>query len=155
MVLNRYDSLANESKYQASPFDMETILLAIEEIYLMDKAAMKMLRNIMAISRSVNMYVLFTCQRPDNTVIDNVVKSLVSNRIVLKCEDKKNSLIALDSEEACALTNKGEGYYKVNGNMYHFQSYYLKDEIVSKIIKSNSKTINISTESKAQVDDTS
>lgn len=155
MVLDRYNKLANEGKYQASPFDMETILLVIEEISLMDKQTMKVLRNIMAISRAVNVYVLFTCQRPDNTVIDNVVKSLVSNRIVLKCEDKKNSLIALDSDEACTLTNKGEGYYKVNGNMYHFQSYYLKDEVVSEIIKSNSKSININIESEAQVDDTS
>lgn len=140
MVLDRYDKLANEGKYQASQFDMETILLVIEEISLMDKQTMKVLRNIMAISRAVNVYVLFTCQRVSNECIDNVVKSLVSNRIVLRVEDKKNSIIALDEEGGELLKGNGHGIFKNGYLKTEFQSYLIKDETLFEILKRNTKS---------------
>lgn len=139
LVLDRYNKLAEKDKYKASSFDMNTILLVIEEISLMDKATMKLLRNIMAISRAVNIFVLFTCQRVSNECIDNVVKSLVANRIVLRVEDKKNSIIALDEEGAELLNGNGHGIVKCNGYKTEFQSYFIKDEVLFEILNKNTK----------------
>ena len=139
LVLDRYNMLGEQGKYKASSFDMNTILLVIEEISLMDKATMKLLRNIMAISRAVNLFVLFTCQRVSNECIDNVVKSLVANRIVLRVEDKKNSIIALDEEGAELLKGNGHGMIKYNGYKTEFQSYFIKDEVLFDILKRNIK----------------
>lgn len=145
MVLDKYDRLMKQNKNQCSSYE-ETILLVIEEIALMDKATMKILRKLMSISRAVNVYVLFTCQRPSNEVLDNVVKSLVSNRIVLKVEDKKNSIIALDELNAELLRGNGHGIIKSNGYKLEFQGYYIKDNTLNEIIKANLKPNTITTD---------
>ena len=138
MVLDKYDRLMKENRYQCSSYE-ETILLVIEEVALMPKSDMKILRKLMSISRAVNVYVLFTCQRPSNECIDNVVKSLVANRIVLKVEDKKNSIIALDEVGAENLKGNGHGILKSNGYKLEFQGYFIKDNTLNEIIKVNSK----------------
>lgn len=146
LVLDKYEKLMKENRYQCSCYE-ETILLVIEEIALMPKSDMKILRKLMSISRATNTYVLFTCQRPSNECIDNVIKSLVSNRIVLKVEDKKNSIIALDEIGAENLKGNGNGILKNNGNKLEFQGYYIKDETLNEIIKANLKVKSkISTE---------
>lgn len=153
MVLDKYDKLMQQGKYQASPFD-ETIILVIEEISLMPKSDMKILRKIMSISRAVNLYVIYTLQRPSNEILDNVLKSLTANRIVLRVEDKKNSIIALDEENAENLKGNGHGILKTNGYKTEFQGYNIKDDTLFNIIKNNSKkeTIKVD-ENKAKVDD--
>lgn len=148
MVLEKYDKLMQQNKCQCSSYE-ETILLVIEEVALMPKSDMKILRKIMSISRAVNLYVIFTVQRPSNEVLDNVVKSLVANRIVLKTEDKKNSVIALDEIGAENLKGNGHGIIKSNGYKIEFQGYNIKDDTLFNIIKANARV-----KSKISIEDT-
>lgn len=138
LVLDRFDILASKCLTIADN-SMNSILVVCEEISLMSKTDMKILRKIMAISRAVKVYVLFTTQRPSNDTIDNTVKSLVSNRICLKTEDTKNSIIALDMQGCEQLKGKGHGYIKSNGYTTEFQSYYISDTVVNDIVSKCSK----------------
>ena len=132
LVLQRYEILESKGMTEAD-YKMSNIVCVIEEISLMPKKDMKVLRKIMAISRAVHIYVIFSTQRPSNEVLDNTVKSLVGNRICLKTDDSKNSVIALDKEGCELLKNRGQGFIKSNGYITEFQSYYISDEVVKDI----------------------
>lgn len=136
-VLNRYDYLASKGLIQAE-YTLKPIVCIIEEISLMDKQTMKILKKLMSISRAVKVYCIITLQRVSNDNLDNTIKSLVSNRLVLKVEDKKNSMIALDTEGAELLKGNGNGIYKTNGKMIEFQGYYISDEQVAEIVSKHS-----------------
>lgn len=114
-------------------------VLYIEEIVmlLMDskKQAMKLLKQLIAISRASGLYVFLTTQRPDYTVLDTIVKANINNRIVLKCEDVKNSVVALDSAGAENLRGNGHGIIKRGCNLEEFQGYFIADTEVKKLIK--------------------
>ena len=114
-------------------------VLYIEEIVmlLMDskKQAMKLLKQLIAISRASGLYVFLTTQRPDYTVLDTIVKANINNRIVLKCEDSKNSIVALDSAGAENLRGNGHGIIKRGCNLEEFQAYFITDTEVKKLIK--------------------
>jgi S-DNA-T family DNA segregation ATPase FtsK/SpoIIIE len=140
LVLDRFDILT-EKGLTIADNSMNPILVVCEEISLMSKTDMKILRKIMAISRAVKVYVLFTTQRPSHDILDNTVKSLVSNRICLKTEDTKNSIIALDSEGCEQLKGKGHGYIKSNGYITEFQSYFISDTLVNNIVAKHSKVV--------------
>ena len=129
LVLQRYEVLESKGLTEAN-YSMPNIVVVIEEISLMSKNDMKVLRKIAAISRAVHIYIILSIQRPDNTVLDNVLKSLISNRICLKTEDSKNSVIALDKEGCELLRGHGHGYIKSNGYISEFQAYYISDEVV-------------------------
>ena len=109
-------------------------VLYIEEIVmlLMDskKQAMKLLKQLIAISRASGLYVFLTTQRPDYTVLDTIVKANINNRIVLKCEDRKNSVVALDEEGAEKLRGNGHGFIKNGANVEEFQGYFISDNQV-------------------------
>lgn len=113
-------------------------VLYIEEIVMLledkNKSAMKLLKQLIAISRASGLYVFLTTQRPDNTIIDNVVKANINNRIVLKTEDKKNSVVALDEEGAEKLRGNGHGYLKNGSKIEEFQGYFITDEQVKEYI---------------------
>ena len=132
LVLHRYEMLDNKSLTEAD-YTMNNVLVVIEEISLMLKKDMKVLRKIMAISRAVKVFILFTTQRPSNECLDNVVKSLVGNRICLKTDDIKNSILALDTEGCELLKGKGHGYIKSDGYITEFQSYHISDTTVKDI----------------------
>lgn len=150
LVLKRYDDLAVSDETEVGP-NVPPIVCVIEEISLMPKADTKILRKIMAISRAVHIYIIFTTQRPSHEVLDNVIKSLVGNRICLKTDDVKNSIISLDSEGCELLRGHGHGYYKANGITTEIQCYYIKDETVKAIIKDHKKVSTSSTSTKAPV----
>lgn len=139
LVLARYDELA-EQGLTVAPLDMPPIVCIIEEISLMPRNDMKILRKIMAISRAVNVFIIFTTQRPSNEILDNVVKSLVANRICLKTDDRNNSMIALDSFGCEVLNGKGHGLFKCGGNVTEFQSYHITDTLVKDICYKRRKT---------------
>lgn len=140
LVLKRYDELESRGLTECDN-SYNSILCVIEEISLMPKADMKILRKIMAISRSAKVHILFTTQRPSNEVLDNIVKSLVGNRICLKTDDKKNSMISLDQEGCELLKGKGNGYLKSGGYIIEFQAYHIKNEQVKEIVAKHSKPI--------------
>lgn len=118
---------------------MKYQVLYIEEVVILledsKKKAMKLLKQLIAISRASGCYVFITTQRPSSDIIDNVVKANINNRIVFKVEDKKNSVIALDSEEAENLKGSGHGILKVGGNKSEFQSYFITDTQVKEYTK--------------------
>lgn len=113
-------------------------VLYVEEIVMLledkKKTAMKLLKQLIAISRASGCYVFLTTQRPSNDVIDNVVKANINNRIVLKCEDSKNSIVALDQAGAELLEGRGEGLLKRGCNIEKFRGYFVEDEEVKKYI---------------------
>lgn len=146
IVLKRYDDLAVSEETEVGP-NVPPIVCVIEEISLMPKGDSKILRKIMAISRAVKVFIIFTTQRPSNEVLDNVIKSLVGNRICLKTDDVKNSIISLDSEGCELLRGHGHGYYKANGITTEIQCYYIKDETVKTITKEHKRIQTSSNES--------
>ena len=113
-------------------------VLFVEEIVLLlmdpKKRAMRLLKQLTAISRASGLYVFLTTQRPDNTVIDNVVKANINNRICFKVEDTKNSIVALDKEGAELLPRAGRGLIKRGYKVEEFQGYYISDKQVKEII---------------------
>ena len=127
-----YNKLPNVKKLKYQVLFLEEIVLLLED---KKKSAMKLLKQLIAISRASGLYVFLTTQRPSNDVIDNVVKANINNRIVFKCEDSKNSIVALDQEGAENLGGKGEGYLKQGANLIHFRGYYITDDQVKEYIK--------------------
>ncbi|MBP3928645.1 MAG: DNA translocase FtsK [Peptostreptococcaceae bacterium] len=118
---------------------MKYQILFIEEAVILledsKKKAMKLLKQLIAISRASGCYVFLTTQRPSSDIIDNVVKANINNRIVFAVEDEKNSNICLDSPEAKDLKGKGHGILKVGPTKMEFQSYFISDSQVKEYTK--------------------
>ena len=139
-----YNKLPGVKKLKYQVLYIEEIVMLLED---KNKSAMKLLKQLIAISRASGCYVFLTTQRPSNDIIDNVVKANINNRIVLKCEDKKNSIVALDQEGAEELRGNGHGYIKNGSNVTEFQGYYISDEQTKEYIskyKSAPKTPTVS-----------
>lgn len=127
-----YNKLQDVKKLKYQVLFVEEIVLLLED---RSKKAMKLLKQLIAISRASGCYVFLTTQRPSNDVIDNVVKANINNRIVFKCEDSKNSIVALDKEGAENLRGKGNGYIKRGSDIQEFQSYFIEDKEVKELTK--------------------
>ena len=126
-----YNKLKGVKKLRYQVLYIEEIVMLLED---KNKSAMKLLKQLIAISRASGCYVFLTTQRPDNTVIDNVVKANINNRIVLKCEDRKNSVVALDEEGAEKLRGNGHGFIKNGSKIEEFQGYFITDSQVKEYI---------------------
>lgn len=126
-----YNKLKGVKKLKYQVLYIEEIVMLLED---KNKSAMKLLKQLIAISRASGCYVFLTTQRPDNTVIDNVVKANINNRIVLKCEDRKNSVVALDEEGAEKLRGNGHGFIKNGSKIEEFQGYFITDSQVKEYI---------------------
>ena len=109
----------------------------IEEFVMFseEKVGMKMLRKLASLSRASSQFIHLSCQRPDNTVIDNVFKANVGNRLCFRTEDSKNSMVILDREGAEKLKGNGNGIYKTGAKDIEFQGYNIQDEDIEKYIK--------------------
>lgn len=127
-----YNQLKGVKKLKYQVLYIEEMILLLED---KKKNAMKLLKQLMAISRASGLYVICTTQRPSSDIIDNVVKSLISNRIVFKVEDRKNSIICLDSEGAEKLEGQGHGILKVGATKTEFRGYYITDNQVKEYTK--------------------
>ena len=91
-----------------------------------NKRAIKKLKKLIAIGRSCGIFIVLTVQRPDCTILDSFIKSNINNRIVLKCMDSKNSIVALDTEGA-ELLNKGEVLIRVGSDLIKYKAYYIDE----------------------------
>ena len=131
-----YNKLPGVKKLKYQVLFIEEIVMLLED---KNKSAMKLLKQLIAISRASGCYVFLTTQRPSNDIVDNVVKANINNRIVLKCEDKKNSIIALDEEGAEKLRGNGHGYLKNGSNIQEFQGYFITDEQTKECINKHKK----------------
>ena len=100
-----------------------------------EKVGMKMLRKLASLSRASSQFIFLSCQRPDNTVIDNVFKANVGNRLCFRTEDSKNSVVILDRIGAENLRGKGHGIFKTGAKDIEFQGYNIQDEDIEKYIK--------------------
>ncbi len=127
-----YNKLQGAKKLKYQILFVEEIVLLLED---KRKNAMKLLKQLIAISRASGCYVFLTTQRPSNDVIDNVVKANINNRIVFKCEDSKNSIVALDQEGAEDLKGKGHGLIKRGSDIIEFKAFNISDEQVKDLTK--------------------
>ena len=127
-----YNKLHGVKKLKYQVLYLEEIVMLLED---KKKNAMKLLKQLIAISRASGLYIFLTTQRPSNDVIDNVVKANINNRIVFKCEDSKNSIVALDEEGAENLKGNGHGIIKRGSEKIEFKGYFISNEQVKKIIK--------------------
>ena len=127
-----YNKIPNVKKMKYQILFIEEAVILLEDS---KKKAMKLLKQLIAISRASGCYVFLTTQRPSSDIIDNVVKANINNRIVFAVEDEKNSIICLDSSEAKDLRGKGNGILKVGPNKVEFQSYFISDSQVKEYTK--------------------
>lgn len=127
-----YNKLPNVKKLKYQVLFVEEIVMLLED---KKKNAMRLLKQLIAISRASGLYIFLTTQRPSNDVIDNVVKANINNRIVFKCEDSKNSIVALDKEGAENLKGNGNGIIKRGSKLEEFQGYFITDTEVKKFIE--------------------
>ena len=127
-----YNKIPNVKKMKYQILFIEEAVILLEDS---KKKAMKLLKQLIAISRASGCYVFLTTQRPSSDIIDNVVKANINNRIVFAVEDEKNSIICLDSSEAKDLRGKGNGILKVGPNKVEFQSYFISDKQVKEYTK--------------------
>ena len=139
-----YNKLKGVKKLKYQVLYIEEIVMLLED---KNKSAMKLLKQLIAISRASGLYIFLTTQRPSNDVIDNVVKANINNRIVFKCEDSKNSVVALDEEGAEKLRGNGHGFIKNGANIEEFQGYFITDDQVKDYTlkyqnKGTSKSLN-------------
>ena len=127
-----YNKLPGIKKIKYQVLYLEEIVMLLEDP---KKRAMRLLKQLIAISRASGCYVFITTQRPSNDIIDNVVKANINNRIVFKTEDIKNSIVALDKEGAEQLQGKGHGLLKQGASITEFRGYNISDEDVKSFIK--------------------
>jgi len=115
---------------------LKNIIVFIEEFILLDdKATLKMLTKIAAISRAANIFLILTCQRFSQSEIPITLRSQIGNRIVHQVVDEANSTLILDSPGAEKIKIKGRAYYKSNSEIKEIQGYYITDEQVRQYTK--------------------
>lgn len=128
--LNEYNKKFPKNKLKKQFIFIEEFVMFSEE-----KVGMKMLRKLASLSRASSQFIFLSCQRPDNTVIDNVFKANVGNRLCFRTEDSKNSVVILDRIGAENLRGKGHGIFKTGAKDIEFQGYNIQDEDIEKYIK--------------------
>ena len=121
---------------------MKFKIVIIEEFtILMDysKEIFDVLTKSLAISRSVGCYYLTTSQRFDSKIIDSRIKANIDNRICFHTADAINSKLILDEGGAEKLNVKGRAFLSRAGEKVEFQSFYITDEDVQKVVNANLK----------------
>ena len=118
----------NKLKYQ---------FIFIEEFIVLSqhKNGIKMLNELISLSRAAGIFIYISCQRPDHTIISNIIKCNVGNKICFRTEDSKNSVIILDKEGGEKLEGCGHGLLKQGSKITEFRGYYISDEQVKEFIK--------------------
>ena len=119
---------------------MKFKIVVIEEFtILMDysKEIFDVLTKSLAISRSTGIYYIFTSQRFDSKIIDSRIKANIDNRICFHTADAINSKLILDEVGAEKLNTKGRAILNRGGEKVEFQSFYITDEDVQKVVNAN------------------
>ena len=117
-------------------------VVVIEEFtILMDysKEIFDVLTKSLAISRATGIYYIFTSQRFDSKIIDSRVKANIDNRICFHTADAINSKLILDEGGAEKLDIKGRAILNRAGEKVEFQSFYITDEDVQRVVNANFK----------------
>ena len=108
----------------------------IEEFIVLSqhKEGIKMLNELICLSRASSQFIYISCQRPDHTTVSPIIKSNVENKICFRTGDSKNSIIILDKEGAEKLEGCGHGLLKQGSKITEFRGYFITDEEVKKYI---------------------
>ena len=126
-------------KYNKRIGDADTLkykVIVIEEYAMLydNKRAIKKLKKLIAIGRSVGIFIILTVQRCSYDILDNFIKANISNRITLRTMDSKNSIIAID-EPGAELLNNGEVLMRVGSDLIKYKAYYLSTEKLKKMLE--------------------
>ena len=114
----------------------------IEEFMILlgeDKEIKETLIKLLAISRAVGIYFIFTSQRFDTKIIDPRIKANIDNRICFHTADGINSSVILDQTGAEKLNTKGRCLISLGGEIEEGQTPYVTEDDVQNAIKSHLK----------------
>ena len=114
----------------------------IEEFMILlgeDKGIKETLIKLLAISRAVGVYFIFTSQRFDSKIIDSRIKANIDNRICFHTADGINSSVILDQTGAEKLNTKGRCLISLGGEIEEGQTPYVTEDDVQNAIKSHLK----------------
>lgn len=153
-IKQEYKQLLAEGKTHSNPYGTVKVLI-VEELSIATKKALQLLAQIVAIGRACNYRVICTIQRADSNTMNSQLKSLLTNRICFKQIDEANSKLVIYSDKASNINTVGRGYYLRDSELIEFQAYYMALESINKIVKSNSKNININSKVEEKVADKS
>lgn len=128
--LEEYNKKFPNKKLKKQFIFIEEFIMFAEE-----KTGIKMLRKLASLSRASSQFIFLSCQRPDHTIIDNVLKCNVGNRICFRTEDAKNSAIVIDREGAEKLRGNGHGIYKSGGEDAEIQGYFISNDKIKEYTK--------------------
>lgn len=143
--LNKFRKLKvkNISEFnQKSDEKMKFKVVIIEEFTVLlgySKEIFEVLTKSLAISRASGIFYIFTAQRPDSQVVDSKIKANMDNRICFHTVDSVNSRVILDSDGAEKLSVKGRAILSRAGEKVEFQSFYITDKDVQKVVNANLK----------------
>ena len=114
----------------------------IEEFMILlgeDKEIKETLIKLLAISRAVGIYFIFTSQRFDAKIIDPRIKANIDNRICFHTADSINSSVILDQTGAERLNTVGRCLISLGGEIEEGQTPFVTEDDVQNAIKSHLK----------------
>ena len=121
---------------------MKPKFVIIEEFMILlgeDKDIKETLIKLLAISRAVGVYFIFTSQRFDAKIIDPRIKANIDNRICFHTADSINSTVILDQTGAERLNTVGRCLISLGGEVEEGQTPYVTEDDVQNAIKSHLK----------------
>ena len=145
-IENRLDKFRELDVVNISEFNkkskekMKFKVVVIEEFtILMDysKEVFEVLTKSISISRATGITFILVAQRFDSTNCDPKIKSNIDNRICYRVSDSVNSRVILDSDGAEKLNAKGRAILSRAGEKVEFQSFFITDDDVQKVINAN------------------
>lgn len=109
-----------------------------------NKQGQKLLRQLISLSRASGQFLILTAQRPDNTVIDNVLKANLSNRISFRTTTEANSKIILDVPGAELINIRGRFLYANDEyGLIEAQGYDISDKQIKEVLNPPAQHIQI------------
>ena len=121
---------------------MKPKFVIIEEFMILlgeDNEIKETLIKLLAISRAVGIYFIFTSQRFDAKIIDPRIKANIDNRICFHTADSINSSVILDQTGAERLNTVGRCLISLGGEIEEGQTPYITEDDVQNAIKSHLK----------------
>lgn len=90
--------------------------------------------DLLAQTRAVGIHFILSTQRPDNNVIDGLIKANTQATLALNCRNKINSMILLDNDNASRLNIPGRAIFQMFKDI-KVQVYYLSEEKARFLLK--------------------
>lgn len=138
-IASTYERMLQEGVRQISIYEPRHVVI-IDEISLIDKKAIKVLEKCMALGRACGFHFIICSQRLDSVnTITPVMKNLIDNIITFKL-DSNTSKLTIGTDEATQLSIPGRGIMRIEGQTVKFQAYYVRQEVIDKVIIQNVKT---------------